>query len=134
MTLAMPLRRTAYSKLLTETLPAPIRSDAELRERTAQLLAFDAREDLTPEQQALAELLAVLIEDYESKRYPLPQVSPNASLKRLMEDRGLRHTDVWPVLGNKGATTEILAGRRMISNAQAKRLAEFFKVPVELFL
>jgi antitoxin component HigA of HigAB toxin-antitoxin module len=56
------------------------------------------------------------------------------SLKVLMQDRGLAHQDVWPVLGNKRATTEILAGRRSISKAQAKRLAAFFRVPVDLFL
>jgi hypothetical protein len=28
----------------------------------------------------------------------------------------------------------VLSGRRSISKAQAKRLAEFFRVPVELFI
>jgi HTH-type transcriptional regulator/antitoxin HigA len=79
-------------------------------------------------------LLTLLIEYYEERRYPLPQASPGDSLKALMEERGLKHKDVWPVLGNKGATTEILSGRRSISKAQAKRLAEFFRVPVELFI
>jgi len=68
------------------------------------------------------------------KHYPLPGVSPNESLKALMEERGLKHKDIWPVLGNKGATTEILSGRRSISKAQAKRLSEFFRVPVDLFI
>lgn len=51
-----------------------------------------------------------------------------------MEDRGLRHKEIWPVLGNKGAATEILAGRRSISKAQAKRLAANFRAPLELFV
>ena len=51
-----------------------------------------------------------------------------------MDDRGLKHKDIWPVLGNKGAATEILNGRRSISKAQAKRLAEFFQVPIDLFV
>jgi hypothetical protein len=29
---------------------------------------------------------------------------------------------------------EILSGRRSISKAQAKRLAEFFRVPIDLFI
>jgi antitoxin component HigA of HigAB toxin-antitoxin module len=41
---------------------------------------------------------------------------------------------MWPVLGNKGAATEILNGRRSISKAQPRRLAEFFRAPVELFI
>jgi HTH-type transcriptional regulator/antitoxin HigA len=61
-------------------------------------------------------------------------VSPNESLNALMEDRGLMHKDIWPVLGNKGAATEILSGRRSIGKTQAKRLAEFFHVPIDLFV
>ncbi len=94
---------------------------------------MDEREDLSPEEEAVAEVLTLLIEDYEEKYHPLPHVSPILSLPALMEERGLKHKDIWPVLGNKGAATEILNGRRSISKAQAKRMAEFFRVPIELF-
>jgi len=101
---------------------------------TASLLALDERDDLSPEEEALAEVLTLLIEDYEEKHYPMPRVSPNESLNALMEERGLRHKDIWPILGHKGAATEVLSGRRSISKAQAKRLAEFFHVPIDLFI
>jgi antitoxin component HigA of HigAB toxin-antitoxin module len=51
-----------------------------------------------------------------------------------MQDRGLRRKDVWPIVGNKGLTTEILHGRRKISLVLAKRLAAHLRVPVELFV
>lgn len=124
----------AYAKLLARSLPKPIRSRGEHVRLTAMLLELDEREDLSAEEEALAEVLTLLIEDYEEKHYPLPRVSPNESLKALMEERGLKHKDIWPVLGNKGAATEILSGRRSISKAQARRLAEFLHVPIELFV
>jgi HTH-type transcriptional regulator/antitoxin HigA len=96
--------------------------------------ALDDRDDLSLEQEALAEVLTLLIEDYEKKNYHLPQVSPYESLNALMEERGLKHKDIWPVLGNKGAATEVLSGRRSISKTQAKMLAEFFHVPIEIFV
>ena len=68
-------------------------------------MSLDERIGLSPEEVALAELLTLIIEDYESKCYPLPRVSPAESLKALMEDRGLKHKDIWPVLGNKGSAT-----------------------------
>jgi HTH-type transcriptional regulator/antitoxin HigA len=61
-------------------------------------------------------------------------MSPNDSLNALMEERGLKHKDIWPVLGNKGAATEVLNGRWSISKTQAKRLAEYFHVPIDLFV
>ncbi len=134
MSALLEIRKPVYAKLLAKSLPRPIRTEADHARSTAMLLALDGREDLSPEEEALAELLTLLIEDYEEKYHPLPQVSPNDSLKELMADRGLQHKDIWPVLGNKGATTEILNGRRAISKAQAKRLADYFRVPVDLFI
>jgi HTH-type transcriptional regulator/antitoxin HigA len=131
---AIKIDDSAYAKLLVKSLPRPIRTHAEHARLTAMLLELDEREDLSPEEEALAEVFTLLIEDYEETYHPLPAVSPNESLKALMEDRGLKHKDIWPVLGNKGAATEILAGRRSISKTQAKRMAEFFRVPLELFI
>lgn len=133
MSIALQINNTAYAKLLVKVLPRPILDDREHERLTHTLLHLD-ESDLTPEEEALAEVLTLLIQDYEEKRYPLPRVSPNDSLKALMDDRGLKHKDIWPVLGNKGAATEILNGRRSISKAQARRLAEFFHVPIDLFI
>jgi HTH-type transcriptional regulator / antitoxin HigA len=128
------IRDSVYAKLPAKSLPRPIRTDAEHARLTASLLALDERDDLSPEEEALAEVLTLLIEDYEEKHHPFPNVSPNESLNALMEERGLKHKDIWPVLGNKGAATEVLSRRRSISKAQAKRLAEFFHVPIDLFI
>lgn len=134
MTATLDIKEPVYAKLLAKTLPRPIRTEAEHARLTALLLELDERDGLSPEEEALAEVVTLLIEDYEEREHPLPRVSPTESLKALMDERGLRHKDIWPVLGNKGAATEILAGRRSISKAQARRLADFFRVPVDLFI
>jgi HTH-type transcriptional regulator/antitoxin HigA len=141
MSTTIEIKESVYAKLLAKSLPRPIHSAAEHARVTKMLLRLDERDerdDLSPEEQALAEVLTLLIEDYEEdyeeKYHPLPRVSPTSSLNALMEERGLKHKDIWPVLGNKGAATEVLSGRRSISKAQAKRLAEFFHVPIDLFI
>jgi len=128
------INETAYARLLAKSLPRPIRNRREHERLIQLLLELDGLETPTPEQDALAEMVTLLVDNYEEKYYPLPDVPAHESLKALMQDRGLAHKDIWPVLGNKGAATEILAGRRSISKAQAKRLAAFFRVPVDLFL
>jgi HTH-type transcriptional regulator/antitoxin HigA len=134
MSTTLEMKDTTYAKLLVSSLPRPIRSEAEHARMVAILLDLDERGDLSPEEDALAEMVTLLIEHYEEKHHPLPSVSPVAALHALMAERGLKHKDIWPVLGNKGAATEVLAGRRGISKAQAKRLAEYLRVPVELFI
>jgi HTH-type transcriptional regulator/antitoxin HigA len=123
-----------YAQLIAAALPVPPRTEAQNRRLIEMLETLDERDDLTPEEQSLTELLAIVIEDFEDRHYALPAVPPGAALKALMEDRELRHKDVWPVIGNKGLTTEILSGRRKISPAIAKRLAEHFRVPLEIFV
>ena len=123
-----------YARLIAASLPIPPRTEADNKRLIELLAAMDERNDLSPEEQSFAELLAIVVEDFEDKHYALPAVPPGQALKALMTDRGLRHKDVWPVVGNKGLTTEILSGRRKISSALAKRLADHFRVPVELFV
>lgn len=123
-----------YGRLIAGAFPIPPQTEAENERLIAMLSAIDEREDLTPAEEAFAELLAIVIEDFEEKHYALPKVTPQQALKALMEDRGLRHKDIAPIVGNKGLTTEILKGRRNISAALAKRLAVALRVPVELFI
>jgi HTH-type transcriptional regulator/antitoxin HigA len=101
------------------------------------LSALSEREelgDLNAEEQAFTELLAIVIEDFEDRHYSLPAVAPDEVLRALMEDRGLQHKDLAAIVGNKGLTTEILAGRRKISKDVAKRLSERLRIPVTLLL
>ena len=126
-----------YARLIAAALPIPPKTEADNERLTKLLLAFEEREEtegLTREEEAFTELLAIVISDFEEQHYQLPAVAPHEALKALMEDRGLRHKDVWPVVGNKGLTTEILNGRRKITLELAKRLAGHFRVPVEMFV
>ena len=111
-----------------------IRTEEENERLIEELAKLDDREDLSPEEDELAELLAALIEEYEGRRYPMGAVSPHAMLQHLMESRGLTHKDVWRLFGSKGVASEVLNGKRSISKAQAKKLAEFFHVTPDLFI
>jgi HTH-type transcriptional regulator / antitoxin HigA len=123
-----------YARLIAASLPIPPKTEADNQRLIGALSALGEREDLTPVEEAFAELLAIVIEDFEEKRYALPKVTPQQALKALMEDRGLRHKDIAPIIGNKGLTSEILKGHRNISAALAKRLAAALHVPVGLFI
>ncbi len=129
---------TKYGLLLMQTLPAVISSEEELERLTVEvdrLMTKGIKEgDLSPEEESLLELLSILIENYEDEHYPMPEVSPNEVLKFLMEDRELKQKDLVHIFGSTGITSEVVNGKRSISKAQAKKLAEFFKVSVELFI
>jgi HTH-type transcriptional regulator/antitoxin HigA len=133
-TLSPTIDTERYAALLHRTLPRVIRSEEENDRLTAKLLELDERDDLSPEEEELAELLTVLIQQFEEQHYSLDAPSPHQMLHHLMEARGLTHKDVWRLFGSKGIASEVLNGKRSISKAQAKRLAEFFHVSAELFI
>jgi HTH-type transcriptional regulator/antitoxin HigA len=89
---------------------------------------------LSPEESALLETMAILVQAYDDRHHPLPTVAPNEMLAYLMETSGRTAKDLLPVLGTRGRVSEILSGKRSISKEQAKKLASLFKVAVDLFI
>ena len=125
-----------YGRLLARALPKVIKTEEE-NERTLAViesLMEKGERNMTPEEDALLELLTNLVHDFEEKAYPVPKSSPDKMVAFLLEQRGLTPKDLWPVVGSKSRVSEILAGKRPITKEQAKKLAEFFHVGVELFI
>lgn len=124
----------SYAQLLGRTMPHVIRTGDELERLTSELMRLDELEAASREEKEVAELLTVLIEEYEERRYPIRKASPQQTLRHLMEARDLTQKDLWKTFGSKGITSEVFHGKREISKAQAKKLAQFFHVGVELFI
>src|SRR2546421_8420761 len=124
-----------YGKLLAKVRPTVIRTEEENNRMLALIEQLMAKGDnLTPEEGELLRLLGKLIADFEEEFYHLEDAEPHEILKELMDTRGLKQSDVGQLLGSKGRVSEVINGKRAISKAQAKALAEFFHVSAELFI
>jgi HTH-type transcriptional regulator/antitoxin HigA len=133
-TMTIELDEKTYGQLLGRTLPHVIHTVEECERLTNELMRLDEREGLSAEERELAELLTVLIDEYEERRYPIGKARPQQTLQHLMEARNLTQKDLWKTFGSKGITSEVFHGKRSISKAQAKKLAQFFHVSAELFI
>ena len=129
------LNRRKYAELLSGTLPRIIENDAEL-ERVAQSVEplLDKGESRTREEEALCRLLLRLIEDYQQANRAIPRLSPNEALEALLEARNLRQADLLSIFGSRSRISDAVNGKRKISKAHARKLAEFFSVSPELFI
>jgi HTH-type transcriptional regulator / antitoxin HigA len=122
-----------YGSLLAQTLPKVIETDEELERFAGLLETLDTSErTLTREEAALQSLLTQLIRDYDD-RIELPDVPPLAMLRYLMEQRGLRQADMVPVFGSRSVASNVLNGKRELSKAHIRGLAEFFHLSPEVF-
>ena len=129
------LTESAYGVLLSQFRPRVIKTEAENERAIAELEALDTLgRRLTPEEEALADLLTMLVEQFEEVHYPLGHASPLDALRELMEVRSLRQRDLIPIFGASSVVSDVLNGKRSISKAHARKLAEFFHVPVSLFI
>ncbi len=133
-TTTIDLDERTYGRLLKRTLLRVLHTDEECERLTNELMRLDEREDLSTEETELAELLTVLIDEYEERRYPIRKASPQQTLQHLMEARKLTQKDLWKLFGSKGITSEVFHGKRSMSKTQAKKLATFFHVSAELFI
>ncbi|HME05493.1 MAG TPA: hypothetical protein VKG25_00525 [Bryobacteraceae bacterium] len=135
-TIAVDLDTKRYGRLLAKALPGVIKSDDENNRVLGIIENFmeKGEQDLTAEEDALLELLISLVHDYEKKRYPLTSSPPREMVGFLLEQRGLKPSALWQVLGSRSRVSELLSGKRAISKDQARKLAGFFHVGVELFI
>jgi HTH-type transcriptional regulator/antitoxin HigA len=125
-----------YARLANRIVVKAIETEEEYDHMVAAVeQLMDKGEDrVSPEEAALLETMAILIQAYDDRHHPLPPVSPNETLRYLMETSGRTAKDLLPVLGTRGRVSEVLSGKRSISKEQAKKLASVFKVAVDLFI
>jgi HTH-type transcriptional regulator / antitoxin HigA len=126
-----------YGKLLVEYLPGVIQAEAENEKALAMVLKLMKKgvDGRSPEESRLLELLVTLIDDFESKEYVIDeQGTPSETLRYLMDEHGLKQTDMLDVFGSQGVLSQILNGKREISKSQARRLANRFNLTADLFI
>ena len=115
------LNPKVYGSLLEKYQPKAIASKSEYQKSLEAIANLIVKgEDLSPEESAILETLAILVKSYEEIEFSLPISSPRNVLLHLMEVRSLKQVDLVKVIGSKGVVSEILSGKRAISKSQAK--------------
>jgi HTH-type transcriptional regulator/antitoxin HigA len=123
-----------YGALLRKIPPKIICTEKENEVYTEILYELDRRsKTLTPAEKDLAQLLTLLIEDFEERQYQLPRAKPLEMLRFLMDQHGLRQKDLLDVFGTPSIVSEVLSGKRELNKDHIKRLSERFHVSPELF-
>ncbi|MEK6654200.1 MAG: helix-turn-helix domain-containing protein [Thermodesulfobacteriota bacterium] len=132
---ALVIDEKKYARVLAKVLPRVIGSHREHERMLAETeRLMDRGERRSREEDTALDLMVRLIQDYEREHHPLADPSPSEMLAYLMEKRGLRQVDLVPIIKSRGYVSDIINGKRAISKAHARQLAEFFKVSADLFI
>lgn len=114
---------------------APIRDEAHYARMTEMLEALlnEAQGDEEHAAMGLVDIVGDLIADYEAEHHPLPEVTGVEALKFLMEQHGLRQSDLGEI-GSQGVVSEILTSKRELNIRQVRALSKRFGVSTATFI
>ena len=113
-----------------------IRNDADYERVVAFMnsLLDVVGDDEAHELADLLDLVGQLVEDYEGTRHVIPDAAPHEVLRFLLDQHGLKQSDLAAEIGGQSVVSDILSGKRAINARQAKALAARFGVSPVAFL
>ena len=135
-TTTSPKTDRRYLNLVRQFPLRPIRGKRDL-DRAMKIAGHLATYDegtLPPGEQDYLDALTVFIEDYQ-RRHPvnMPEVTPLAMLKHLMEQHVMNVTELGRIIGSQSNASLILSGKRAISKRVMGLLSERFGVARGVF-
>jgi HTH-type transcriptional regulator/antitoxin HigA len=122
-----------YRDLLAVALPKVIHTEDQNERYIAALEALHDQENVTVEEEQLAELLTLLVEDFENKHYQLKPASPADILRELMAANSLKQSGLLDVFGTRSVVSEVLSGKRDLSKLHIQKLSRRFHVSPRTF-
>ncbi|EYS98164.1 hypothetical protein CF68_22370 [Cupriavidus sp. SK-4] len=101
-----------------------IKSDEQYRDYLEQLhLLMRQHPERGSADAERLELLAVLIDDYESHRYPVEAPDPVDAILFRMQERGLKQSDLVPYFGTRSRVSEVLGRKRPLTVPMIRALS-----------
>ncbi len=111
----------------------PIRSAADYRKALAEVERLWGAKGGTPEGDRL-DVLATLIDAYETQHYPLDPPDPIEAIKFRMEQQGLTRKDLEPLIGTRTRVAEVLNRKRGLSIAMIRRLHQRLGISADVLI
>lgn len=98
-----------------------IKTDSDYQQALKRLeLIFDAA--IGTQESDEADVLALMIDDYEKKHYPIEAPDPIEAIKIRMEEMQLKQIDLINEIGGKSRVSEILNRKRKLTVDMIRKL------------
>lgn len=110
----------------------PIRSQADLDWALAEISQYFDNQPKkgTPEADRF-DVLADLIEAYEDKHFPMPDVDPVEFIRVQMENTGRTQADLATLLGSRPRASEVLNRKRALTVDMIHKLSREWHIPAD---
>lgn len=111
----------------------PIRSDADYQLALMRLdEVFDAPVGSSEGDEA--DVLALLVDEYEKKHYPIDAPDPIEAIKIRMEELQLKQVDLVDAIGSKSRVSEVLNRKRKLTIEMIRNLTKRLNLSPDLLI
>lgn len=111
----------------------PIRTEKDYRSALKRLEGiFDA--PLYTKDGDEAEILSLLIENYENEHYPIEAPDPIEAIKILMEELNIKQKDLVGIIGAKSRVSEILNRKKKLTVDMIRELEHRLQIPASVLV
>jgi HTH-type transcriptional regulator/antitoxin HigA len=80
------------------------------------------------------EVLALLVEDYEKRTFPMEEPDPVAAICFRLEQAGMEQKDLVPILGSRSRVSEVMNRKRGLTLEMIRRLFDELHIPMEALI
>lgn len=124
-----------YMQLLQAFPPRPITSEADFAATQGAIDRLLDKPELTPEEEDYLDVLGTLVLHYENQQADMiPDIYGVELLKVLIAERNLKQKDLVPIFKTESIVSDVINGKRQLTTRHIQELAEFFHLPVAVFL
>jgi HTH-type transcriptional regulator / antitoxin HigA len=110
-----------------------IKTDADYQKSLQRLdEIFDA--PIGTKESDEADILGLIIDEYENKNYPIEAPDPIEAIKIRMEEMQLKQIDLIPEIGGKSRVSEILNRKRKLTIEMIRKLKVRLNLSAELLI
>lgn len=113
----------------------PLRSEIDYDGALAEIERYFENEPKqgTPEADRF-DMLALVIEDYEEKHWPIDPPDPVEAIRHRMEAGGFSQSDLGRLLGSRQRASDVLSRRRKLTMQMAWKLHRDWGIPAEALI
>ena len=113
----------------------PIRNDADYEAALREIEVYFEREPEPGSTEAdRFDLLALVIEDYEERRWPIDPPDPVDAIRFSMEISGRTQADLGRLLGSRQRASDVLSRKRPLTMRMAWALNREWGIPAEALI
>lgn len=111
----------------------PIKTETDYRKALERLdEIFDSKIGTIESDEA--EILALLIDEYEKKKYPIEAPDPIEAIKIRMEEMQLKQVDLIEAIGGKSRVSEVLNRKRKLTVEMIRKLTRRLNLSSDILI